>query len=138
MQRLKEEKEQLQFDESTYSFKNFISKFRNSPKTKQDYSTWLKMYVKYCNHQDVRDRIKVAVNGNTDLLLFDNDTRKIQTIIKQFIDHLYKDRLSPSTVRCYYLAVKQFYQSNEITLNVVTRNVIDNTAYFHFIISILM
>jgi hypothetical protein len=26
----------------------------------------------------------------------------------------------------------------ENTMNVVTRNVIDNTAYFHFIISILM
>jgi integrase len=75
------------------------------------------MYVKYCNLPEVKARIKVDIGNNTDLLLFDNDTRKIQTIIKQFIDDLYERKLSPSTVRSYYLAVKQFYQSNEITLN---------------------
>ncbi|HKI07027.1 MAG TPA: site-specific integrase [Nitrososphaeraceae archaeon] len=104
-------------DESTESFRNFISKFRNSPKTKQDFTTWLKMFVKYCNSDVGRARIKIEINDNTDLLLFDSDTRKIQTVIKQFIDHLYSQNLSPSTVRSYYLAVKQFYQSNEITLN---------------------
>jgi integrase len=116
MQTLKE-KEQFQIDESTDSFRNFISKFRNSPKTRTDFINWLRMYVKYCNRDDVKARIKVDVGNNTDLLLFDSDTRKIQTIIKQFIDSLYDNGLSPSTVRSYYLAVKQFYQSNEITLN---------------------
>jgi integrase len=112
MQTLKE-KEQFQINESTESFRNFISKFRNSPKTRQDFINWLKMYVRYCN-----EKINVNVSsGNTDVLLFDNDTRKIQTIIKKFIDDLYARGLSPSTVRSYYLAVKQFYQSNEITLN---------------------
>jgi integrase len=116
MQTLKE-KEQFRIDESTYTFRNFISKFRNSPKTRQDFVNWLRMYVKYCNREDVKARIKVDVRNNTDLLLFDNDARKIQTIIKSFIDSLYDNGLSPSTVRSYYLAVKQFYQSNEITLN---------------------
>ena len=107
--------EQFQIDESTSSFRNFISKFRNSPKTRTDFINWLRIYVKFCN--EIKERIKVDVGNNTDLLLFDNDTRKIQTIIKQFIDSLYDNGLSPSTVRSYYLAVKQFYQSNEITLN---------------------
>jgi integrase len=115
MQTLKKEndKEQSQIDQRNESFRNFISKFRNSPKTRQDFINWLKVFVKYCDK-----KLKINSNGNTDLLLFNNDTRKIQTVIKQFIDSLYDEsKLSPSTVRCYYLAVKQFYQSNEITLN---------------------
>jgi integrase len=112
MQLEEERKKPIEIDESTYTFRNFISKFRNSPKTRQDFVNWLKMYVRYCN-----EKLKLNINGNTDVLLFDNDTRKIQTIIKAFIDSLYENKLTPTTVRCYYLAVKQFYQSNEISLN---------------------
>jgi integrase len=50
-------------------------------------------------------------------LLFD-DTRKIQNLIKNFLDHQYEvNHLTPKTVHCYYDAIKHFYQSNEVTLN---------------------
>ena len=42
----------------------------------------------------------------------------IQNIIKGFIDYSYEVRhLSPATVRGHYMAIKHFYESNEITLN---------------------
>jgi|SRR5215207_2532025 len=106
-----------QIDENTESFRNFVSKFRNSPITKQAYTDWLRRFMDYCNLPDVKTRIGIDIGDNTDLLLFD-DNRKIQNIIKRFIDYQYDVRgLSPVSVRGYYLAIKHFYQSNEIMLN---------------------
>ena len=107
-------------NENTESFKNYLRKFRNSPNTKINYTNWLKRFIEYVNLPDVRVKagIQSVVGDNTDLLLFDNDKRKIQNIIKYFIDYQYEVKgLSPATVHSHYMAVKHFYESNEITLN---------------------
>ena len=105
-------------DKNTESFRNFVRRFRNSPVTKKDYTAWLSRFMSYCNLPETRAKIKVEVNDNTDLLLFDNNSKIIQNIIKQYIDYSYEVRhLSPVTVRGHYMAIKHFYESNEITLN---------------------
>ena len=105
-------------NEDTESFRNFIRRYRNSPVTKKDYTDWLGRFMTYCNLPETRAKIKVEVNDNTDLLLFDNNPKTIQNIIKGFIDYSYEVRhLSPATVRGHYMAIKHFYESNEITLN---------------------
>ena len=71
----------------------------------------------YCNLPETRTKIGVEVGDNTDFLLFGNDNKKIQNIIKRFIDYQYDKGLSPSTVRVHYNAIKHFYESNEIVLN---------------------
>jgi integrase len=104
-------------DENKESFKNFIRRFRNSPVTRISYTHWFRRFVAFSNLLDVRERIKIEVNDNPDLLLFE-DTRKIQNHIKNFLDYQYEVlHLSPKTVRGYYDAVRHFYQSNEIVLN---------------------
>ena len=56
--------------------------------------------MSYCNLPETRAKIKVEVNDNTDLLLFDNNSKVIQNIIKQYIDYSYEVRhLSPVTVQ---------------------------------------
>ena len=72
-----------QINENTESYRNFARRFRNSPITKKDYTAWLRRFVSYCNLPEIRAKIKDEVNDNTDLLLFDNDTKKIQNIIKK-------------------------------------------------------
>ena len=106
-----------QIDENTESFRNFIRKFRNSPVTKKDYTDFFKRFMHYCNLPETRTKIGVEVEDNTDFLLFGNDNKKIQNIIKRFIDYQYDRGLSPSTVRVHYNAIKHFYESNEIILN---------------------
>jgi hypothetical protein len=92
-----------QINENTESFRNFARRFRNSPVTKKDYTAWLRRFVYYCNLPD--------------LLLFDINPKKIQTIIKNYIDYQYDRGLSPITVRGHYVALKRFYESNEVLLN---------------------
>ena len=105
-------------NEHTESFRNFIRRYRNSPVTKKDYTDWLGRFMTYCNLPETRAKIKVEVNDNTDVLLFDNNPKNIQNIIKGFIDYSYEVRhLSPATVRGHYMAIKHFYESNEITVN---------------------
>ena len=102
-----------QINKNSESFRNFIRRFRNSPKTKLPIGL---RFVAYCNLPNVRAKIKVDVGDNTDLLLFD-DSRKIQNIIKHFIDYQYEVKgLSPAT-KSYYVVVKHFYESNEVILN---------------------
>jgi integrase len=121
LQSLTLKKDIQQVNENTDSFMNFVAKFRNSPMTRIAYTEGLKRYLEYCNLPEVRARLGILtdiINSNTDFLLFDNDAKKIQGIIKRFIDYLYNVRkLSPSSVRGYYMAVKHFYISNEIALN---------------------
>ena len=71
----------------------------------------------YCNLPETRTKIGVEVGDNTDFLLFGNDNKKIQNIIKRYIDYQYDRGLSPSTVRVHYNAIKHFYESNEVVLN---------------------
>ena len=106
-----------QIDENTESFRNFIRKFRNSPVTKKDYTDFFKRFMHYCNLPETRTKIGVEVEDNTDFLLFGNDNKKIQNIIKRYIDYSYDRGLSPSTVRVHYNAIKHFYESNEVVLN---------------------
>lgn len=59
----------------------------------------------------------VDVGDNTDLLRFE-DIRKIQNHVKQYLDYQYEVcHVSPHTARYYYIAIKHFYESNEITLS---------------------
>ena len=107
-----------QINENTESFRNFIRRFRNSPITKKDYTAWFRRFLDYCNLPETRSRIKVHIDDNPDLLLFNNDTKRIQNVIKSYIDYQYEVRkLSPVTVRGHYMAIKHFYESNEIILN---------------------
>ena len=76
-----------QIDENTESFRNFIRKFRNSPVTKKDYTDFFKRFMHYCNLPETRTKIGVEVGDNTDFLLFGNDNKKIQNIIKRYIDY---------------------------------------------------
>jgi len=104
-------------NENSESFRNFIRRYRNSPASKEAYTDFLRRFVEYSNLPEVKTKIGVDINDNTDLLLFE-DTRKIQHLIKNFIDYQYEVlHLTPRSVRNYYGAVKHFYQSNEITLN---------------------
>jgi len=109
-------------DENTESFRNFIRRYRNSPITKVAYTDWLRRFVEYSTLPNIRAKTGVEIGDNTDLLLFD-DPRKIQNHIKQFIDYQYDVlHLSPKTVDSYYDAVKHFYQSNEVMLNLVSNS----------------
>jgi hypothetical protein len=71
----------------------------------------------------VREKIKVEVNDNTDLLLFDNNPKKIQTVIKGYVDYQYDRGLSPITVRGHYMALKHFYESNEIVFQEISNDI---------------
>lgn len=106
-------------DESTESFRNYVRRFRNSPQTKKTYTDWLRRFVWYSNLPEVKAKLglDVDIGDNTDLLLFD-DTRKIQNHIKQYLDYQYEVmHISPRSASSYYIAVKHFYESNEVTLN---------------------
>jgi integrase len=104
----------LRINENTESFRNYVRRFRNSPITRTGYVAWLRRFMVYCNEAGRG----IEVGENTDLLLFNGDTKKIQDIIKRFIDNQYEvKRLSPKSVRSYYLAIKHFYESNETALN---------------------
>ena len=74
-----------QINENTESFRNFIRKFRNSPVTKKDYTDFFKRFMHYCNLPETRTKIGVEVGNNTDFLLFGNDNKRIQNIIKSYI-----------------------------------------------------
>lgn len=108
-------------DHNTESFKNFVRRFRNSPVTKKHSVNCFRRFVHYCNLPETKARIlgKVDVGdpANTDLLLFDGDTRKIQNVIKHYIDYQYDRGLSPVSMKSHYNAIKHFYESNEIQLN---------------------
>ncbi len=106
-------------DETTESFKNFVRRFRNSPVTKKDYVNSFRRFVHYCNLPETKATIKVDVGdpANTDLLLFEGDTNKVQNTIKHYIDYQYDRGLSPVTMKSHYNAIKHFYESNEISLN---------------------
>ena len=71
----------------------------------------------YCNLPETRTKIGVEVEDNTDFLFFGSDNKRIQNIIKSYIDYSYDRGLSPSTVRVHYNAIKHFYESNEVVLN---------------------
>jgi hypothetical protein len=108
-------------DETTDSFLNFVRKFKNSPHTKKSYITLLRRYVKYCNSPDVRRKIGIEVNDNTDLLLFENynsdkedRARFLKNLITHYLDHLSDIGIAPTTLHSYYTAVKHFYVKNEV------------------------
>src|SRR5215216_2894026 len=82
-------------DQSRESYMNFVRRFRNSPMTKKGYTDRLRNLMQYCNLPDVRAKIGVQVGDNSDLLLFDNDSRKIQNILKCYMDYQYSRGLSP-------------------------------------------
>jgi integrase len=104
----------LRINENVESFRNYVRRFRNSPITKVGYVNWLRRFMVYCN--ECKNGIEVG--DDPDLLLFDGDAKKIQNIIRHFIDNQYEEKhLSPRSVRNYYLAIKHFYESNEIALN---------------------
>jgi integrase len=104
----------LIINESTESFRNYVRRFRNAPITKAGFVDWLRRFMVYCNECNKG----IQVGDNPDLLLFDGDPKKIQTIIRHFIDNQYEDKhLSPKSVHNYYVAIKHFYESNEIALN---------------------
>jgi integrase len=103
----------LRINEDAESFRNFIRRFRNSPITKVGYADWLRRFMVYCNECQKG----IGVGDNPDKLLFEGDGKKIQNIIKHFIDNQYDKHLSPKSVHSYYLAIKHFYESNEIALN---------------------
>jgi integrase len=106
-------------DENAESFKNFVRRFRNSPVTKKDYVNSFRRFVHYCNLPETKARIKTEVGepANTDILLFEGDTKKIQNTIKHYIDYQYDRGLSPVSMKSHYNAIKHFYESNEIQLN---------------------
>lgn len=106
-----------QINENTESFRNFIRRYRNSPVTKRDYTDFFRRFIHYCNLPETRTKIGVVVGDNTDFLLFNNDSKKIQNIIKKYIDYQYDRGLSASTIKAHYNAIKHFYESNEIVLN---------------------
>jgi hypothetical protein len=95
-------------NEGAESFRNYVRRFRNSPITREGYVDWIRRFLQYCNECNKG----IEVGDNPDLLLFDGNTKKIQSIIKNYIDHQYEVKhLSPKSVRSYFLAIKHFYES---------------------------
>lgn len=115
------EASQLDIDESTESFRNFVRRFRNSPISKTDYVNCFRRFIHYCNLPETKARILGNVDigelANTDLLLLDGDTRRIQNLVKHYVDYQYDRGISPVSMKSYYNAIKHFYESNEISLN---------------------
>jgi|SRR5215207_512415 integrase len=104
-------------NEATDSFRNYIRRFRDSPYTKQAYTTWIRRFMEYSNREEVVLRTGVLVGDNTDKLLFDRDSVKIESHVKSYFDYLDNTlHLAPKTRGSYFDGVKRFYKSNRIML----------------------
>lgn len=93
--------EQLQLSDA---FRNFVIHIR-APDTRINYISRLGKFMAYCG----------VNNHDHDALLFDNDTKKIQSLITDFLIHLRAQDLAPRTIRGYAPAIRFFYEMNDIT-----------------------
>jgi integrase len=85
------------------AFNNFIIHIR-SPHTKIIYISALDKFKIYCQVDDYQD------------LLFNEDPKRIQSLISDFLIHYQNEGLSSSTIRHYKSSLKFFYDMNDITL----------------------
>jgi integrase len=91
--------EQLQQQSDAYH--NFEIRIRNA-QTKSSYVSRMKKFLGYCRVD------------NYDSLLYDNDTKLIQTRIVDFLIHI-QGEMSTKTARYYALTMKFFYEMNDVT-----------------------
>jgi integrase len=84
------------------AYRNFVKHISN-PTTLINYVSRFKKFVDYCQITNIDD------------LLYNGDTKKIQTMISDFLIHIQGQEFSSATVAHHRTTIKFFYEMNDVT-----------------------
>lgn len=96
--------EQIQQQQSSPAFINFIESLSPSKATRRSYEQQLKKFMSF-----------LKVNDPQELLKW--DSKVIESRITDFIIRCRKEGRAQQSIHCYYMAIKHFFEINDVVLN---------------------